>query len=319
MEIILIANEKGGTGKTTTALALATCLKAYGYRTLAVDMDPSGHLTAAALPDDPPRNRLLYNVFTGQCPVKEAIIHAPACDILPTMRDTGEPGRAGYDPKRGIIPLPRVKQDLDALFSQFQMSGSEYAEYALNAILRHPDSDLASNYDYIVIDPPPTANLIVTNCIVAADSVIIPCAPYAASVDGMKMLLSSIVYAKQRCDTDVKIDGLVMAQYSEKWGTRREMVAEIERMVKENNLSFYKTRFRNSGVVERSLNECRSLLDFVSSGTGAADALNFTLEFLRKRGLRPKADFPGVHENENGDLVFTYQPKNQKIQKTEEE
>lgn len=308
MEIILIANEKGGAGKTTTVLALASCLKAFGYRVLAVDADPSGHLTAAALPEEPPENRQLYHVFTRQCSVQDAIVHAPAFDVLPTKKpETFD--MESVDPKRGIIPLPVEPGDLNALFTQFQNSNSEHKQYALNAILRHPDNHLGELYDFVIIDPPPTANLIVTNAIVCADSVVITSEPTASSFDGMRLILSNIAKVRRNYMTDVKVDGLVFTRYSTNSSARRKAIPKIELAASNINLRIYKTRFFNSNPIELAMHECRPLLDYINVGAGASMALNFTLEFLASRGLEPKVDFPGLYRDKSGNLAYSIKRK----------
>ena len=308
MEIILSANEKGGVAKTTTVLCLANCLTALGYKVLAVDMDPSGNLTRAALPEVP--DKVLYDVFKSKCSIYDAIVHTDICDVLPTIKDeddTSDTPAASY-----IWMAPKESRSLDSLQAEWMLkralaimkSGKDDSrvEQWTNSLLR--TSKLEDIYDFIFIDSPPRRNLLLENGIVAADSVIVPCEPTCSSIDGLQMFFSSVNSVLRSYQSEIAIDGILFAKYSETSKTRREVSADIRRMVQEAGIHVYDTKFRNSAAIETSMNKCRPILDYVSVGTGASDAMNTTLEFLAKRGLAPKVSYPGVFADESGKNIF---------------
>lgn len=295
MEIILICNEKGGAGKSATACCLGNCLTALGYRVLIVDTDPSGNLSAATLPEDP--KYVLYDVLRGDCELDEAICKTDICDILPTIKDIGKkPLR-----KKGR-PIIQDRKNLGELFGN--LNGTEDSEKFLLWLLRDEEINLAARYDFILIDTPPAANLIITNGLIAADSVIVPCEPNAASADGLKMIQASIQETQDRYGNSVAIDGLVFTRYTDDTRTRREHIAAIISKAHDLNLYMYQTKFVVSPSIETSMNECRPILDYIYAGRGVDDAMNFTLEFLSKRNLAPKANFPGVFQDGNGKWIF---------------
>lgn len=291
MEIILVANEKGGTAKSTTCLCLANCLTALGYRVLTVDTDPSGNLSAAALPDFP--QNVLYDVFKGNCDIEAAIYKTSFGDILPTVKDL-----APSKPKKSFIVPDR--KSLSEIFDG--LNGVENAEQFIRLLLR--ESGLEHTYDFVIIDSAPAANLLIVNAIVAADSVIIPCEPNISSVDGLNMFLASVDLAREQYNTDIQVDGLVFTRCTEKWKTRREHIEGIRTLAETKGLYLYSTKFRDSSAIETSMNECRPILDYIGIGNGATDAMNFTLEFLAKRSLAPKAEFPGIVQDESGNWIF---------------
>jgi len=296
MEVILIANEKGGTAKTTTAICLATCLTALGYRTLTVDWDPSGNLSAATLPDFP--QKVLYDVYKRNCTIFDAIVHVDGIgDILPTVKD--------IDTAPDINDFSAVATERKSL-SQLADSwtGRRNMEYALKSLLYAPAHGLDEKYDFVIIDTPPSDNILVTNAIVAADAVIVPCEPTSASIDGLNMFIASIMAARSSYDTNVKFDGLLFAKYTEDWQTRRNRIEEILAFAQNHDLRVYKTRFRVSASVETSMNDCKPILNYMYQGNGATDAMNFTLEFLEARGLAPKVTYPGVFKDESGQYTF---------------
>ena len=303
MEIILIANEKGGTAKSATCLCLANCLTALGYKVLVTDTDPSGNLSAAALEEFP--EHVLYDVFTGQCELSDAIYETPFGDILPTIKDLEHNSGS----KKSFIIANR--KNLGELFVSAQ--AEENPERFIYQLLR--ESGLESYYDFVIIDSAPAANLLITNAVVAADSVIIPVAPNSASTDGFLMFLKSIQEAAQRYKAKIRVDGLVFTQFSDNWKTRRMQIEEITFMACNREIYIYDNKFRTSASIETSMNECKPVLAYINNrDNGAYDAMNFTLEFLAKRGLTPKVAYPGVFQDEekrwvfrkNGNMYFTY-------------
>lgn len=300
METILIANEKGGTAKTTTALCLANCLTALGFKVLTVDMDPSGNLSAAALPSFP--QYVIYDVLTQGCYLQDAIVHTDICDVLPTVKDINT------ESDTNAFGLPKAhsasRKSLGDLFAGLVGQRGNFHE-VLRTLLKSPAfADVLGGYDFIIIDSAPADNLIITNCILAADSVIVPCEPTYASSDGLSMFRKSLAITNESYGGTAKIDGLLISKYSTDWKTRRNTIEAIMANANHMGIPVYKTRIRMSAAIETAMNDCRPILDYMYQGNGPMDAMNFTLEFLAKRGIAPKSSYPGVISDENGELVF---------------
>lgn len=310
MEIVLVANEKGGSAKTTTVLFLANCLTALGYRVAAVDMDPSGNLTCAALPEQP--KYVLHDVFSNTVPLQDAIVHTEICDILPTAKETVTNGLVPGDP---VINFN--SKSLGQIADRWV--GRAGAEYMLATYLRkYPNYNLADHYDFVFIDSAPSDNILVRNAIIAADSVIVPCDPYSGSLDGLVMFLNSVKSVQACYKTSVRFDGLLLSKYSEDWGSQKKVIANIKKASEMFGIRCYKTKIRESGNFPDAFLECRPILDYIpGTGNAVVDSMNMALEFLEVRGMEPLVDFPGVQKDENGHLFYERPKRNKKTPKKE--
>lgn len=296
MEVVLSANEKGGCAKTATVLLLGNCLSALGYRVLVVDMDPSGNLSQAALKVIP--DKVLYDVLSLTEGVYETIVKSDAFDILPTKKDNTQATTPASIAKTGFpTRVPKNRKSLNQFFASLQ--GNPHWEVYLASLLH--TTGLEEHYDFILLDSPPSDGPIITNCIHACNTVIIPCVPSRASLDGLKMFVTSVL------DTNPKaqLDGLVLSMFKENdRKTRKESLQIILDLAQSENMYIYNTRIRDSSAVETSMNDSRPILDYMNMGNGAEDAMNFALEFLHRRGLNPKKQMPGMLLDENGMYVF---------------
>lgn len=300
MEVVLIANEKGGTAKTATVLGLLNCLTALGYRVLGVDMDASGNLSMAALPEFP--QKVLYDVFSDGCSFRDVICHTPIGDVAPTIR------HIDIDLKKKNVDefgYPTQNVNRKSLRNiEARWLGTSGAEYKLAAQLKGKSNNLAADYDFILIDSNPSDNLLTTNSIVAADSVIIPVAPDSTSVSGVLMLLDSFTQVQYAYRTNVKVDRLLVSVYKEDWAIDRKCINEILSIMQEHDIQAYKTRIRCSPGIKTAQSECKPVLECMHQGDGAMDFMNFALEFLSSRDLAPKVNYPGVFADETGSLIF---------------
>lgn len=301
MEIVLIGNEKGGTGKSATVHCLANALVGLGYRVLAVDFDPSGNLSRAVLPDFP--QWVLYDVFTGACSLDDAIYHTEVCDILPTIKELA----LEIAPADEFLLATKNSKSLTQLADR--LAGRTGAEMVLRNLLRSEKHNLASRYDFILIDSAPSDNILITNAIVAADSIIIPCEPSQTGLDGVWMFISSVTTAgRSYIHAKAEIDGIVMTKYTEDGNNFRESIQTIREAAKYKDLYLYNTVMRESNNVAHAMGHCRPILSYLNNvlgcGHGPVDALNFALEFLAGRGLAPRVDFPGVYKDESGNLMY---------------
>ena len=293
MEIVLIANEKGGVGKTTTTLCLANCLTALGYSVMIADMDPSANLSVAALPDTP--NLSLYDVFDGRCTLPEVLVETPFGYIAPSVTVT-----PGFDDEEAVVDSKSLTQIANRLI------GVRGGEYMLSSLLRKSKHyDLNNRFDFILIDSAPSDNILILNAIVAADSVIVPVELSAAAVDGLQMFLGSISNAHTYYKTNVAFDGMLTVKYAEESGSDRKMAALIDQLCQAYNIPRYATKIRHSELMRTALDAAKPILDYRHlNGHGPVDSMNMALEFLQKRGLKPRADFPGVQTDENGNYYY---------------
>lgn len=303
MECVLIANEKGGCCKTTSVILLTHCLTALGYRVLAIDLDTTGNLTKAFLPNPP--KKVLYDVLCGDAELYDTIVHTKYGDILPTMRDITDDASKKQNDSKFPVFIPKNRKSLTAFFKELE-GEKDWQKYLGSMIF---STGLEEHYDFVILDSCPSDGPIITSCFVAADSVLMPCEPNSLSIDGMKMTITAAIDT----GTNAILDGLVFSKYDEGRSTRRETIASIKETAAKQGMPLYDCKVRDSAAIETSMNRSSSVLhpDFINSGNGSTDALNFALEFLRRRDLEPKLHFPGVFRDETG--KFIHRKNNDKL------
>ena len=208
--IIAVAIQKGGVGKTTTSINLAACLAEKGKKVLAVDMDPQGNLTSGLGVDKDSVEKSIYELIIGEVDIKEVINK----EVLENL---------------DIIPT-----SIDLSAAEIELIGVDDKEY----ILRNAIDQVNDQYDFVIIDCPPSLSMLTINAMTTADSVIVPiqCEYYA--LEGLSQLIHTVELVKDRLNSKLEIEGVVFTMYDARTNLSLQVVENVKDNLQQN---IYKT------------------------------------------------------------------------------
>ena len=210
-KIIALVNQKGGVGKTTTSINLAASLGVEGKKVLLIDLDPQGNASTGIGINKGDVNKSIYDLLLGRCKPEEAIIKSnfKNLSIIPATINL-----AGAD----IELIEKAKAD-----TTFQK----------NMQLKLALQPIILNYDYIIIDCPPSLGLLTTNALTAANSVLIPVQCEFFALEGIMQLLNSIMLAQRKLNPTLQIEGVLLTMLDSRTNLGLEVVEEIRGFFKE--------------------------------------------------------------------------------------
>ena len=260
--VLALANQKGGVGKTTTAINLGTALAAIGEEVLIVDLDPQGNASTGLGIDRKSRSRSTYDLMTGEASVAEAAV-------------------ATAVPRVSIVP-----STLDLLGVELEIAtSSDRARRLRNAIAAMgEDPQLARKFTYILVDCPPSLNLLTINAMTAAHSILVPLQCEFFALEGLSQLLHTVEQVKQSLNPELSIHGIVLTMFDSRNNLSAQVAADVRAHMGE---AVYETIIpRNVRVSEApSYGKPVLLYDFRSAGSQAY--LRLAAEMIkRERRLR---------------------------------
>lgn len=203
---IAIANQKGGVGKTTTAINLAASLAVLEKKVLIIDADPQANTTSGLnfSPEDD-RKRTLYEVMIGQCEVHDSLIQTE------------------------MTNLHMIPSHINLVGAEIELLQVEDRE----SVLRKALAPIKDDYDYIIIDCSPSLGLITVNCLTAADSVLIPVQPEFFALEGLGKLLQTIRLVQNGTNTSLTIEGFLVTMFDGRTKVHTQVVAELREHFKD--------------------------------------------------------------------------------------
>ncbi|MBE6009923.1 MAG: ParA family protein [Lachnospiraceae bacterium] len=218
--IIAITNQKGGVGKTTTAINLAACIANEGHKTLLIDLDPQGNATSGLGFDKNDQEKTSYDVVLGHCKAEEAILHTNS-------------------KKLDLIP-----SNVDLSGAEVELAEMEIKQYLLKAQILV----LKDEYEYIIIDCPPSLGLLTVNALTAADTALVPIQCEYFALEGLSQLIQTVDMIREALNPELKIEGIVFTMFD----IRTRLANDVVNNVRENlQLHVYKTAIpRNVRLAE---------------------------------------------------------------------
>ncbi|MEQ8201399.1 MAG: AAA family ATPase [Syntrophomonadaceae bacterium] len=266
-EIITIATQKGGTGKTTTAGALGAALTLKGGRVLMVDMDPQANLTFTMRADNQPRGT--YEVLTGKVPAAAAVCLAPGAASGSSGHQAGQP----EIPDRAIIPASAALSGIDL---EMTAIGKEYR-------LQEALSTIRDRFDYIIIDTPPSLGILTINALTASDSVVITAQADVYSLQGIWQLYSTIQAVQRYTNPDLVLRGVLLTRHNPRSILSRDLAELIEDTARQMQTFVYKYPIREGVAVKEAQASRQDLFSYAPRCKAAQDYLAFTDEFIERR------------------------------------
>lgn len=208
--VIAIANQKGGVGKTTTSTNLSSCLAEMNKKVLVIDIDPQGNATSGLGIDKNNLDKTLYDLLLDECKLEDCLI------------------------ENAIDNLSILPSNVNLSGTEIDLLGVEKREF----ILKNNIDKIKDDYDFVIIDCPPSLNILTVNALTTADSVLVPiqCEYYA--LEGLSQLIYTINLVKKRLNPSLQMEGVVFTMYDARTNLSLEVVENVKNNLKQ---TIYKT------------------------------------------------------------------------------
>lgn len=256
-KVIAIVNQKGGVGKTTTSVNLAATIGSYGYKTLLVDVDPQGNATSGLGVNKREVSASTYDMIVGDTSAAEILIKTPfkCLDLLPS--------------------------DMNLAGAELELVDMKNRDSRIKNAL----APLKENYEFIIIDCPPSLGLLTVNVLCAADSVIVPiqCEYYA--LEGLSQLMNTIRQVKRLYNPLIELEGVLLTMYDGRLNLTQQVVSEVKRFFPQK---VYATVIPRNVRLSEAPSFGQPVLYYDKSSKGSVAYIDFTKEFLKKNGKRPR-------------------------------
>ena len=252
--IIAIANQKGGVGKTTTAINLSACLAESGKKVLTIDTDPQGNTTSGLGVDKDELKNTVYELMLDECTIKESLV------------------------KTEFENLDLIPSNVNLAGAEIELLGINEKEY----ILKNAVDYIKDDYDFVIIDCPPSLNMLTVNALTTANTVLVPiqCEYYA--LEGLSQLLHTISLVKERLNENLQIEGVVFTMYDARTNLSLQVVENVK-----NNLdtTIYKTIIPRSVRLAEAPSHGLPINKYDSRSTGAEGYRMLAKEVIDRKDL----------------------------------
>ena len=251
--IVALANQKGGVGKTTTAINLATALAAAGRRVLLIDLDPQGNASTGLGVAPPSRSLTSYEMILGEVELEQAII-------------------ATTIPRLSAVP---ASQDLAG--AEFELAARERREFLLSRAIRSRVRD----YEEVLIDCPPSLNLLTINALVAADSVMVPLQCEFYALEGLSQLMRTIERVQRALNPRLELQGVVLTMYDQRNNLCDQVAADVRSHL---GAKVFDTMIPRNVRIAEAPSHGKPVLIYDHGCAGSQAYIRLAAEVLRRNG-----------------------------------
>ena len=269
--VIAVANQKGGVGKTTTAINLGTALAAIGEQVLVIDLDPQGNASTGLGIDRRSRRHSTYDVLTGGATLRDTIIETAV-------------------PRLHLAPST---MDLSGL--ELELSQAHDRAYRLRNALAPLNTAApgGSNFSYVLVDCPPSLNLLTVNAMAAAHAILVPLQCEFFALEGLSQLLKTVEQVRQTLNRDLTIHGIVLTMYDSRNNLSEQVVADVREFMREKQ-KVYETIIPRNVRVSEAPSYGKPVLVYDLKCSGSEAYLRLATEVIqREKELR--VGMAGVH------------------------
>jgi chromosome partitioning protein len=255
--ILSLANQKGGVGKTTTAINLGTALAAIGERVLIVDLDPQGNASTGLGIDRKSRNTSTYDVLVGEAPLRESVVPTavPRLHIATSTMDL-----SGLELELGTTP-GRAFRLRDAIA-------------ALNT-----NATLENDYTYVLIDCPPSLNLLTVNAMAASDAILVPLQCEFFALEGLSQLLQTVEQVRATLNPNLSIHGIVLTMFDSRNNLSNQVVADVRQFM---GSKVYKTMIPRNVRISEAPSYGKPVLVYDLKCVGSEAYLKLATEVIQR-------------------------------------
>ncbi|MGL5260582.1 MAG: ParA family protein [Lachnospiraceae bacterium] len=252
-KIIAIANQKGGVGKTTTSINLSSALAELGKKVLVIDTDPQGNTTSGFGIDKNELENTIYELMLGECSINECVI------------------------KNVIDNISLLPSNVNLAATEIELIGVEKKEF----ILKKEVDWIKDQYDYIIIDCPPSLNMLTINAMTTAGSVIVPiqCEYYA--LEGLSQLIHTVNLVKERLNPPLGIEGIVFTMYDSRTNLSNQVVENVKSHLEER---VYKTLIPRNIRLAEAPSYGMPINKYDAKSAGAEAYMMLAKEVIKRKG-----------------------------------